>query len=122
MRVAKVARRNKGCRATDLRPDCPYNGQGLAPANPAKEIEKIKTEEGHKPWSQSAIATYRNYAQGLALLAFELALGTGQRASDLARMEWQDIEDGGNWVTPGKTKARLWIPFPQRLATALNHT
>lgn len=90
--------------------------------NAAKGIEKIKTGEGHKPWSQSAIATFRNNAHGLALLSFELALGTGQRASDLTRMEWQDIEDGGIWVTQGKTKARLWIPFTERLATALHHT
>lgn len=27
--------------------------------NPAKGIEKIKTGEGHKPWSQSAIAIFR---------------------------------------------------------------
>ena len=32
VRVANAAWRNKRRRATDLRPDCPYNGQGLAPA------------------------------------------------------------------------------------------
>ena len=39
------------------------------------------------------------------LLIFELALGTGQRASDLTRMEWEHIEDGGIWVTQGKDKS-----------------
>ncbi|MEP4036372.1 tyrosine-type recombinase/integrase [Pseudophaeobacter sp.] len=88
---------------------CTLNGRftvSAARLNPAKGIEKIKTEEGHKPWSQSPIVTYRNNAQGLALLAFELALGTGLRASDLTRMEWQDIEDGGIWVTQGKTNSK----------------
>lgn len=32
VRAANAAWRNKRRRATDLRPDCPYNGQGLAPA------------------------------------------------------------------------------------------
>jgi integrase len=90
--------------------------------NPAKGIAKIQTGEGHKPWPASAIALYREHADGLALLIFELALGTGQRASDLTRMEWSHIEDDGIWVTQGKTKARLWIPFTARLAAALAAT
>lgn len=90
--------------------------------NPAKGIAKIQTGEGHKPWPASAIALYRKHADGLALLIFELALGTGQRASDLTRMEWCHIEDDGIWLTQGKTKARLWIPFTARLAAALAAT
>lgn len=90
--------------------------------NPAKSIEKIKTGEGHKPWPQATIAIFRKNADGLPLLAFELALGTGQRASDLTRMEWQHIQDGGIWVTQGKTQTRLWIPFTDRLASVLRQT
>ncbi|KIC09836.1 integrase [Leisingera sp. ANG-M1] len=90
--------------------------------NPAKGIPKIKTGEGHKPWPASAVTVFRKHADGLALLIFELALGTGQRASDLTRMEWEHIEDGGIWVTQGKTKARLWIPFTARLAAVLAAT
>lgn len=33
VRVAKATGRNKHRRATDIRPDCPYNGQGLAPVS-----------------------------------------------------------------------------------------
>ncbi len=36
--------------------------------NPAKGIEKIKTGEGHKPWSLSAISIFRENAQGLSFL------------------------------------------------------
>lgn len=87
--------------------------------NPAKGVAKIKTGEGHKPWPKSAIETFRKNADGLPRLAFELALGTGQRASDLTRMEWSHIEDGGIWVTQGKTQTRLWIPFTESLSAAL---
>jgi len=90
--------------------------------NPAKGIAKIKTGDGHKPWPAWAIAAYRKEAQGTALLVFELALGTGQRASDLTRMEWAHIESDGVWVTQGKTKARLWIPFTSALKAVLGTT
>jgi integrase len=90
--------------------------------NPAKGIEKLKTGDGHKPWPKSAIDTFRANTSGVTLLIFELALGTGQRASDLTRMEWEHIEDGGIWVTQGKTKAELWIPFTERLRVTLEGT
>ncbi|WP_254658808.1 tyrosine-type recombinase/integrase [Ruegeria sp. TM1040] len=53
------------------------------------------------------------------MLIFELALGTGQRASDLTRMEWGHIEVGRIWVTQGKTNVRFWIPFTKRLSSVL---
>lgn len=87
--------------------------------NPAKGIEKIKTGDGHKPWPKAAIATFRKNADGLPLLAFELALGTGQRASDLTGMKWSDVEDDGMWVTQNKTGVRLWIPFTSSLRATI---
>jgi integrase len=90
--------------------------------NPAKGIAKIKTGDGHQPWPAWAIAAYRKQAQETALLIFELALGTGQRASDLTRMEWAHIESDGVWVTQGKTKTRLWTPFTSALKAVLGTT
>lgn len=90
--------------------------------NPAKGIEKLKTGDGHKPWPTSAINMYRDKVTGLPLLVFELAIGTGQRATDLTLMEWGHIEDGGIWVTQGKTQTRLWIPFTDRLHDVLAAT
>lgn len=90
--------------------------------NPAKGIEKLKTGEGHKPWPAMAVKSYRENVTGLPLLIFELAIGTGQRASDLTRMEWSHIEDDGIWITQGKTQARLWIPFTDRLRAVLAST
>lgn len=73
--------------------------------NPAKGIEKLKTGSGHQPWPTSAVMIYRKNVTGLALLVSELAIGTGQRASDLTRMEWGHIEDNGIWVTQAKTES-----------------
>ena len=90
--------------------------------NPARGIARIKTGEGHKPWPETAIKVYRSKATGYVLLAFELALGTGQRISDVLKMEWGDIEDGGINVAQNKTGAQLWIPFTKRLADIIENT
>jgi ribonuclease HIII len=35
-------------------------------------------------------------------------------------MEWEHIEDSGIWVTQGKIKARLWLPFTARLEAVID--
>ncbi|WP_271879916.1 tyrosine-type recombinase/integrase [Phaeobacter italicus] len=35
-------------------------------------------------------------------------------------MEWEHIEDSGIWVTQGKTKAQLWLPFTAQLAAVID--
>jgi len=87
--------------------------------NPAHGVEKLVTGEGHSPWPQWAIDIYREKATGIDLLIFELAIGTGQRASDVLKMKWADISDNGIYVKQGKTKTDLWIPLTEQLARTL---
>ncbi|WP_251134542.1 tyrosine-type recombinase/integrase [Falsiruegeria litorea] len=89
--------------------------------NPAMGIEKLKTGSGHQPWQPSSIEVFRKNLTGRHLRIFDLALGTGHRASDLTRMEWSHIEDGGIWVTQNKTSKRLWIPIPTSHAETLRN-
>ncbi|WP_353328987.1 tyrosine-type recombinase/integrase [Phaeobacter sp. NW0010-22] len=63
----------------------------------------------------------RKNLTGRHLRIFELALRTGQRTSDLTRMEWSHIEDDGIWVTQNKTSTRLWIPIPTSHAETLRN-
>ncbi|MBU3033759.1 tyrosine-type recombinase/integrase [Tritonibacter mobilis] len=35
-------------------------------------------------------------------------------------MKFEHIEDGGIWVTQGKTKVQLWLPFTKRLTGVLD--
>jgi len=87
--------------------------------NPAKGITKYKKGEGYKPWSEAAIEAYRNGTTGFPRLIFELALGTGQRPSDLTKMRWSDIRDGGIEINQGKTGSDLWIPLTPTLDSHL---
>lgn len=43
-------------------------------------------------------------------LSMELAVLTGQRVSDIAKMKWSDIHDGNIWVEQKKTGMKLTIP------------
>lgn len=90
--------------------------------NPAKNLRKLKTGEGYQPWASEQIAAYReaNAKRPEALLLFELALGTGQRPSDLTRMKWTDYDGDGIKVVQGKTEARLYVPITSRLKRLLD--
>jgi integrase len=48
-----------------------------------------------------------------------LLLYTGQRASDVARMDRADLAEGGIWVVQQKTKAKLLVPVHPNLQLAL---
>jgi integrase len=52
-----------------------------------------------------------------------LARYTGQRRSDLVNMKWTDIDNGRGemFVAQAKTKAKIWVPMPQRLARSSRH-
>jgi integrase len=52
--------------------------------------------------------------------AFALLLYTGQRSSDMARMDRADLAEGGIWVVQQKTKAKLLVPLHPNLQLALS--
>ena len=90
--------------------------------NPAKGVRKIKEGEGHKPWPEWAITAFRKHAKADALLVFELALGTGQRAADLIKMKWSDLEGDYIHVTQSKTGAKILVPCAPELLHILKST
>jgi integrase len=44
------------------------------------------------------------------------------RPGDALKARWDDIADGGIWVTQGKTKKRIWVPLTPRLRAVLADT
>ena len=70
-------------------------------------IEKFETEGQPKPNAQLALA---------------LLLYSGQRASDVVRMRWDQYD--GEWIQVRqlKTKTPLWIPCHSNLKAALQRT
>ncbi|MFG6573167.1 tyrosine-type recombinase/integrase [Sulfitobacter sp. 1A13353] len=86
-------------------------------------FEHLKTKKPpRQPWPLELIQAARDTADPDTLLIFEMLLGTGQRISDVLAMQWGHIEDGGIWVTQSKTKARLFVPFTDRLRAMLDAT
>lgn len=80
------------------------------------------TKPPREAWPADLIEAARANAEPDTLLIFEMLLGTGQRISDVLAMQWGQIEDGGIWVTQSKTKARLYVPFTDRLKGLLDAT
>lgn len=96
--------------------------------NPAKGVRSLPTGGGWEPWPKGAIEAFRKAANPRALLVFEMALGTGQRISDVLRMRWSDIDGDGILIVQGKaTRAgkapeQMWVPFSTRLSEILAQT
>lgn len=90
--------------------------------NPAERIEALAGTKTRQPWPADMVEAFRDEADGMTLLLFELLLGTGQRIGDVLRMQWGHVEDGGIVVKQGKTKAEVWIPYTARLSAALAQT
>lgn len=65
---------------------------------------------GHKPWTDAQIAAVSKLT-GEVRRGIMLGLYTGQRGSDLVRLGWTDIEEGGFRLRQQKTKREIWCPI-----------
>lgn len=93
---------------------------GWVADNPVTGVEFLKGKRpARTPWPENMIAAFRKAADSLSLLMFEMLLGTGQRIGDVLAMQWAHIEGDGITVRQGKTGARLFIPFTDKLRAAI---
>lgn len=95
------------------------------PDNPTIVIRSLRTREGgHPTWSERDIARYEAYHPigSSARLAFDLALYTAQRRSDVHAMGPSQIEGNKIWVKQLKTGKELLIPIHTALARSLAAT
>ncbi len=89
-------------------------------SNPAAEISLIRSGE-YRSWTDEELAQFeQRWPRGTTeRLIYELALYTGQRRGDIAKMTWADIKDGGINVVQEKTGAKLWLPIHPSLSAEL---
>lgn len=94
--------------------------------NPAKGVRKIKTPESkqqpHIAWTDVAVELWRNNAEPLPLLIFELGIGSVQRPSDWTKFRWDQYDGEALKITQGKTNKTLYLPCTPQLRSALKTT
>lgn len=93
--------------------------------NPTRVVSSLTTRKGgFKTWQEEQIAAYetRHPVGTPARLAFDLALYTAQRRSDVCLMGPQHVKDGKITVKQLKTGKTLKIPLHPRLAASIAAT
>jgi integrase len=90
--------------------------------NPAAKIKKLKRKGGDKEyvvWSEQEIELFLAHAPDHIITPVLIALYTGQRANDVARMTWQQFQGEIIRVRQMKTSALLDIACHTQLRTHL---
>jgi integrase len=74
---------------------------------------------GHKPWTPEQVAAAHTLPAGMVRRGIMLYLYTGQRGSDVVRLGWTDIDDGGFSIIQVKTGRPVWCPIVPELAAEM---
>jgi integrase len=82
---------------------------------------KLPKSDGHATWPEDQIEQFRSHFPlgSMERLALELALNTGQRVSDLARMGRQHVRDNILRIKQKKTGVTVAIPLHTDLLAAI---
>lgn len=82
--------------------------------DPTLGVAHFADGEGHKPWTPEHLRIADEKFTGMLRRAYVLARYTGQRISDVVRLGFTDIDDGGFALRQKKTGVRPWCPiFPE---------
>jgi integrase len=82
-------------------------------------VQPFAKEGGHRPWSEPQISAADLYLTGSVRRGVMLALYTGQRGSDVVRLGWTDVDEGGFRLVQRKTKREVWCPILPELASEM---
>lgn len=86
----------------------------LLTRDPTIGVVHFEQGEGHQPWTPEQLQFADTNFTGMLRRAYLLWRYTGQRISDVVRLGWTDIDDGGFALRQKKTGVRPWCPiFPE---------
>ncbi|MPZ36775.1 MAG: tyrosine-type recombinase/integrase [Rhizobiales bacterium] len=86
----------------------------LLSRDPTLGVAHFADGEGHKPWTPEQLKFADENFTGMLRRAYVLARYTGQRISDVVRLGFTDIDEGGFALRQKKTGVRPWCPiFPE---------
>lgn len=93
----------------------------LLSRDPTQGVVHFQQGEGHKPWSPEQLTYADEHFSGMLRRAYVLARYTGQRISDVVRLGWTDIDEGGFSLPQKKTGVRPWCPIFPELEAEMAH-
>lgn len=97
--------------------------RGMLSHNHATRPKKVyKADRSDKLWLPPEIAALRAVAPADVRLAFELALGTGQRKGDLLKLAWTAYDGERIRFRQGKRKRLVNMPVTRALKAVLDST
>lgn len=91
----------------------------LVPQSLTEGVAPYPKENGHKPWTPAQIEFAHANFTGAVRRAVMLGLYTGQRGSDIVRLGWTDVDDGGFRIRQRKTGREIWCPIMPELAAEM---
>lgn len=94
--------------------------RGMRADNLGKGIKLMRTKRW-RAWTDDEMARFESCwpLGSRERTGYAMALYSGQRRADLARMKWSDIAGGAIRLIQGKTATKLVIPIQSELSTAL---
>lgn len=93
----------------------------LIEKNPCTGIDRLYSGSRREfVWTPAQIATFRSKAPAGLLLAFEMALHTGQRQGDLLSLAWRDYDGMHLQFRQSKTDKRIKVRVHARLKAMLD--
>lgn len=91
----------------------------LLSRDPTMGVVRFAPGEGHKPWTPAQLACADDNLTGMLRRFYMLARYTGQRVSDIVRLGFTDIDEGGFSLPQKKTGVRPWCPIFPELEAAM---
>lgn len=87
---------------------------GLLGHNPVHGVKTFQSNAGHKPWTPAQLEFAEKNFTGMLRRAFFLARYAGQRASDIVRLDWTDVDGDTITLRQKKTGVQPICPiFPE---------
>ncbi len=93
--------------------------RGLIEQSMIEGVQLFERKGGHKPWTPAQIDSAHKDLTGVVRRGILLYLYTGQRGSDIVRLGWTDVDEGGFRLTQRKTGREVWCPIVPELANEM---
>lgn len=93
--------------------------RGHVDASLTEGVKPYPVTGGHKPWTSTQIEAALTELTGTIRLGVLLYVYTGQRGSDVIRLGWTDVDEGGFSLRQRKTGREIWCPIVPELAAEM---